>query len=159
MRLSILLTYFLGALVSSTHLSIFVPASHALPNPSTLPPSTSATLTTLGHSYVAPLSIDNNFAFRNVSAGSYLLSVSCATHEFAPLRIDVGAPGPGGEAKVEAWGTFRGNEWDNKGEVMPVGGENGVNVLEVRVVGGKEYYVPRSGCKFAPSEDGMGEVR
>ena len=55
-----------------------------------------------------------------------------------------------GKEKVEVWGTFRGNEWSNKGEVMKVvrfdGGE--VQVFEGRCLGGKEYFLERVGCKL-----------
>ncbi|KAJ9641929.1 hypothetical protein H2199_005143 [Coniosporium tulheliwenetii] len=44
---------------------------------------------------------------------------------------------------VQVWQTFRGNEWDNKGEVRGVG--RGRVVAEVRAVAGKEYYQERSG--------------
>lgn len=54
-------------------------------------------------------------------------------------------------AAVEVWQTFRGNEWGNKGEVVQV---QDVNVdgkvygFEVRVGGGKEYFLERSGCEY-----------
>jgi hypothetical protein len=54
-------------------------------------------------------------------------------------------------APVEVWGTFRGNEWGNKGEVVnvqDVDGDGKVWGFEVRVVGGKEYLLQRSGCEF-----------
>ncbi|KAJ4400829.1 hypothetical protein N0V85_005653, partial [Neurospora sp. IMI 360204] len=103
------------------------------------PPSTHGTLSTFGQTKSAPLSVANTLVFRNVTQGSYLLDIHCATHAFAPLRVDV-APildgvleeGDGqGEVKLEvkAWETYRGNDWDNKGEEAPRqtlrGGGNG----------------------------------
>jgi hypothetical protein len=131
----------------STPHTISIPSSHHLPNPAALPPSTTATLTTLAHTYSSHLSTSHTFRFRNVSApGSYLFSISCATHFFAPLRVDVAADGG-----VEAWRTFRGNEWGNKGEEVAVvvgeGGVAGDKVLEVRALGGKAYYMERQGCE------------
>lgn len=77
------------------------------------------------------------------------------------MRVDVfpstlidGAKAKGGVdgvvLEVEAWRTFRGNEWGNKGEKMGVSREvdGWVKVEGVRPLGGKEYYVQRAGCKF-----------
>ncbi|TVY51896.1 hypothetical protein LCER1_G004479, partial [Lachnellula cervina] len=73
-------------------------------------------------------------------------------HAFAPLRVDVSGTGAGdgngvGE-KVQVWGTFRGNEWGNKGEEYAVRKVGGVWVWEVRVIAEKEYFFERSG--FSP---------
>ncbi len=54
-----------------------------------------------------------------------------------PLRVDI-AP----DDVVEVWQTFRGNEWDNKGE------KKGLPV-ELQVLGAKQYYQAREGCKFS----------
>jgi ER membrane protein complex subunit 7 len=148
-----------------THLRILVPSTPALPNPATLPPTTSASLTTIAHLLHAPLRADNSFDFRNVSAGSYLLDIHSHTHVFAPLRVDVAAAAlvHGEQEKlpeVQVWGTFRGNEWGNKGEKLDVlelktedGAKNGEPVLafSVRAVGRKEYLLERQGCEFSPS--------
>lgn len=84
---------------------------------------------------------------------------------FEGLRVDVGGVEAENEAEgegegimgvagkerdgrgelVQVWQTFRGNEWDNKGEMRGVG--RGRVVAEVRAVAGKEYYQERSGCK------------
>ncbi|KAK3293388.1 uncharacterized protein B0H64DRAFT_465580 [Chaetomium fimeti] len=134
----------------TTTLTLRIPASGpSLPNPHLLPASTRATLTTLGGALSAPLSVANTFVFRNVSAGSYLADVHCATHAFAPLRVDVvGASGEGGKGKgkggVRAWETFRGNDWANTGEGAPVGEVDGGVLVEVRVLGGKGYFMERS---------------
>lgn len=130
-----ILAVLLIPLVSTTSLSFIVPPSALVPNPSTLPPSTSATLTDLGRVYTASLQRDNRFTFRNVSAGSYLLDVHCRDYVFAPLRVDVSS-----NDKVEAWQTFRGHEWDNKGEKLME------RPVQLKVLGGKDYYDQRSGC-------------
>lgn len=145
----------------STHLQILIPSQGALSHPSTLPPSTHATLTTLHQTYSAPITTANYFDFRNVSAGSYLLDVHCHTHVFAPLRVDVNqgvvdkveqVEGEGGEAQeVQVWGTWRGNEWSNKGEkveVQEVEGRVGVWGFSVKATSAKEYFVERAGCKL-----------
>ena len=49
------------------------------------------------------------------------------------------------DGTVEAWRTIRGNEWENKGEEFNVGEGN---VLEVKALGGKAYYMKRQGCEF-----------
>jgi hypothetical protein len=152
----------LAQLAIATHVRIRIPPSTSLANPSTLPPSTSGSLTTLSGIYTAPLRSDNTFDFRNVSTGSYLFDVHCATYAFRPLRVDIhdGIRLEGREAnhipEVQAWGTFRGNEWDNKGEIIPVkevgegkvGGDK-VYGFEVKVVGPKGYFLERSGCEYS----------
>ena len=58
---------------------------------------------------------------------------------------------PLGEGKgevVKVWGTFRGNEWENKGEVVEVSTEKGVWSFDVEARGPKEYLVERPGCEF-----------
>ncbi|KAK3371771.1 hypothetical protein B0T24DRAFT_630380 [Lasiosphaeria ovina] len=124
-----------------TSVTLRIPASHLLPNPGVLPPSTHATLSALGAGRAsAPLTAANTLVFGNVSAGSYLVDVHCATHAFAPLRVDVVSPDGGdGGLVVRAWETFRGNDWDNKGEAVPADGG-----IEVRVLGQKNYFMERS---------------
>jgi O-acetylhomoserine/O-acetylserine sulfhydrylase len=143
MRLKYLVLSLLTTLAYSTQLTIIIPASAVLPNPAILPPSTTGSLSTLSKDYSAPVSSTNAFSFRNVSGGSYLFTTNCATHAFGPLRIDVEDNGT-----VAAWGTFRGNAWDNKGEMMAVAVGN---VIEARAHSAKSYYMERSGCGFSPS--------
>jgi hypothetical protein len=163
MHISAALLPFLLPFSLAAHLRILIPASQSLPNPTILPPTTTATLTTLSSVIKTPLRADNTFDFRNVSTGSYLLDIHCATHTFAPLRVDVhdGLKLKDGHVKdvsvVEAWGTFRGNEWGNKGEVVnvqDVDGDGKVWGFEVRVGGGKEYFLERSGCRLPLSRIG-----
>lgn len=134
---------------ATTSITLALPPSASLPNPAALPPSTRASLSSLGVLLVAPLSTQNTFVFRNVSAGSYLADVACATHAFAPLRVDVDlVSGEAGGVTVKAWETYRGNEWGNRGEGVVPAGEGGW--LEVRVLGGKGYYSERSKCLCLP---------
>jgi ER membrane protein complex subunit 7 len=130
----------------STSLTLRIPPSAALPNPNVLPPSTHATLSALQTFLSAPLSTQNTFIFHNVTTGSYLLDVFCATYAFAPLRVDVSISAQPNEALlVRAWETYRGNDWDNKGEAIAIGEGN---VFETRVMGGKAYFMERSKCEF-----------
>lgn len=132
------------SLASTATITLRLPSPPALPNPNALPPSTRATLSTLGQPpYSAPLSTANTFVFRNVTAGSYLADVHCQTFAFAPLRVDV-ASGEDGDV-VSVWETFRGNDWDNKGEAVA---RDGVG-YEVRVLGAKSYFMERSKCEFS----------
>ncbi|KAI1817564.1 hypothetical protein GGS20DRAFT_531736 [Poronia punctata] len=134
------------SLISSTSaatVSFLIPPSPQIPNPAALSPSTHATLTALGASYSAPLSTDNTFVFRNVSVGSYLADIYCSTYGFAPLRVDVDVEGDGQEELVRAWETFRGNDWDNRGEQISAVDNGGA--FPVRVLGEKVYYTERSG--------------
>lgn len=149
MHLSLPLLLPLLPLSLALHLRVVLPATPSLPAPALLPPSTSASLTSQGHVYTAPLGVSSTFDFRNVSAGSYLLDVIGASHVFAPLRVDI-AESEAGDV-VKAWGTWRGNEWENKGEVVEVGvwGREG-KVVEVKAVGVKEYLIERTGCELLP---------
>jgi hypothetical protein len=141
------------SLISSTvatQLVLTIPSSPQLPNPSVLPSSTYATLSTLSSIYTAPLSYTNAFSFRNLTHGSYLLTVSSPTHNFVPYRIDIHVPLPNSDTPViEAFTTFRGNEWSNKGESITVEkiGEDKFKA-EVKVLGEKGYYIERVG--FSP---------
>lgn len=63
---------------------------------------------------------------------------------------DGNVAGAAGEG-VEAWGTFRGNEWGNKGEAAMVEREKEVWIFAVRALGGKEYLVQRVGCRCSHS--------
>ncbi|GAB1313013.1 hypothetical protein MFIFM68171_03223 [Madurella fahalii] len=145
----------------TTTVALRIPPTHLIPNPHTLPASTRATLSTLGKALAAPLSVANTFVFRNVTPGSYLADVHCATHAFVPLRVDVlraadDAEGGGGAGlRVAAWETYRGNDWGNKGEAVVVVGDTadvggggrdrgaGV-VMDLRVAGEKGYFMERS---------------
>ncbi|KAI1781064.1 hypothetical protein F4818DRAFT_436255 [Hypoxylon cercidicola] len=134
-----------------TTLTLRIPSTQQLPSPQVLPATTHATLTALGASYDAPLTTAGAFVFRNVTPGSYLADVHCGTHAFAPLRVDVVASGPGSEKKgakkedalaIRAWETYRGNDWENKGQEVPrSGGRDGG--FAVRVLGAKEYFIER----------------
>ncbi|KAH8888193.1 O-acetylhomoserine ami [Thozetella sp. PMI_491] len=123
-------------------------SSHLLPNPNVLPPSTHATLSTFHKSHSAPISTTNTFVFHNITAGSYLVDIHSPTHVFVPLRLDVLQPvddAPGAkearELTLKAWGTYRGNDWDNKGEAVMLQ-EGGV--FDVRAAAAKDYFVERS---------------
>ena len=140
----------LGLLPLALGLDLTIYLSASNPNPFTLPASTHATLATARSRLSAPLSAVNTFVFHNVTPGSYLADVHCPTDGFAPLRIDVkgggGAEGRGAVV-VEAWETYRGNEWDNKGERLEVKeGSAGLGV-EIKASGRKNYYSERAKCK------------
>ncbi|KAF2432211.1 hypothetical protein EJ08DRAFT_648299 [Tothia fuscella] len=141
------------ALTSAAHLTVSIPSSNLLPNPSILPPSTHATLHASGAPLSAPLTRANTFNFAHIPSGSYLLTIHCRDYFFEPLRVDVGNTAQGVEW-MNAWQTFRGNEWDNKGErrvevlasANPQGYVDEVKgKVEVRVLGAKDYYQQREG--------------
>lgn len=129
--------------LAETTLTLGLPTNQFLPNPNALPPSTVATLSTLGQAtHSAPLTTANTFTFRNLTSGSYLADIHCATHGFAPLRVDVLE-----NDEIRVWETYRGNDWDNKGEaIAPVNGK-----YEVKTLGHKNYYMERSKCTFHSS--------
>ena len=128
-------------------ITLYLPA---VPNPFTLPASTHATLSTLGRTFSAPISSVNTFVFHNVTPGSYLGDIHCKTDGFRPLRIDVVAapadePGQAHES-LHAWETFRGNDWANKGEKLPVKEGSAGTGFEVKSLGKKIYFVDRPSC-------------
>ncbi|KAI1105029.1 Cys/Met metabolism PLP-dependent enzyme-domain-containing protein [Jackrogersella minutella] len=135
-----------SAAPQQTTVTLWIPQSPQLPNPNALPATTHATLSSLGKAYDAPLTAAGSFAFRNVTPGSYLADVHCGTHAFAPLRVDVAASeaadGKGAGRTVvvaKAWETFRGNDWENKGqEAFRSAGR-----FALRALGPKEYYIER----------------
>lgn len=131
------------AAVAATTVTLYLPTT---PVPLTLSPRTHATLTALGQRFSAPVSDVHTFVFRNVTAGSYLVDIHCPTDGFAPLRIDIS--GEEEDAKVEAWETFRGNDWENKGEALALRrGSDGSSGFEVRALGRKSYFLERPTCK------------
>jgi hypothetical protein len=115
-----------------------------LPNPSKLPSSTNAILSSLGAPLVAPITASNTFLFSSVPAGSYLLSVFSRDAVFEDLRVDV-VKNDSTES-ASSWTTFRGNEWDNKGELRGSGEGSSVQI-EVRPLASKDYYQERSTCR------------
>lgn len=117
----------------AAHLTLLLPSLPALP------PSTHATLFTHNLTLTASLRRSNTFSFANLPSGSYLCEVFCRDYSFSPLRVDVDTSG-----KVEAWQTFRGNEWDNRGERLGAGSEL---VVEVKGAAQKGFYEGRGGCE------------
>lgn len=69
-----------------------------------------------------------------------------------PLRVDVSAAAEDAAAAgkteaVRAWETYRGNDWNNKGEALAVrDGADGSVGFEVRALGGKTYFMERPKC-------------
>jgi len=154
---------FLPLLPHALYLSLTLPPTALLPNPSLLPPSTHATLLGAGRTLTAPITRRNTFDFKRLTPGSYLLTFQCRDYTFAPLRVDVSSSPSNnepdqvaGQEKVEVWQTFWGNEWGNKGEYRGGGsvsttraGDEAV-MVEVRPERAKEYYSSRTGCEFCP---------
>ncbi|KAL1883065.1 hypothetical protein VTK73DRAFT_9991 [Phialemonium thermophilum] len=136
--------------VGTTTITFRVPATHLLSNPYVLPPSTHATLTTFGKppqsAYISSSRPEHGlgaFVFHNVTPGSYLVDVHCRTHSFAPVRLDVLEEDSASPSlTTRAWETYRGNDWNNKGEelVKLKGGES----FELRLFGSKDYFLERS---------------
>nr|CDP27217.1 Putative protein of unknown function [Podospora anserina S mat+] len=161
MRIPTLLSL-LGAATALTHnnpplqtsLTVHIPPSAPLPNPAALLPQTHATLNSLTKHHSAPLSDKSNFHFHNVTPGSYLLDIHCLTHAFLPLRVDISPssssssdPSEQSPIKIEAWETFRGNDWGNKGEKVSTevsDGKSGMMVVVARMAGQKSYFMERS---------------
>lgn len=141
----------------SASLTLYIPPSQRLPNPATLPASTHATLYAQGRPYTAHLTRKNTFEFEGLDPGSYLATVHCRDYLFSPLRVDVtasvAADGTKGTEKVAVWGTFRGHEWDNKGEKRGEG--MGDLTVELGVGPAKDYYQVRQGCEYIGNEESL----
>jgi hypothetical protein len=142
----------LFTLANAASITLYLPTHSKAPNPFSLPPTTHATLTSHGAYLSAPLTAVNTFVFHNVSEGSYLADVHCPTDGFVPLRVDVSAAAEDAAAAgkteaVRAWETYRGNDWNNKGEALAVrDGADGSVGFEVRALGGKTYFMERPKC-------------
>lgn len=137
-----------GALASAANLTISIPPSQHLPNPSTLPPSTHAILLgPPGVRYDAQIRRDNTLQFSDIPSASYLLTVHSRDYFFAPLRVDVQDQAASEEGTslqtMEAWQTFRGNEWSNKGPSY--GSAKGSLTIQVRAAAPKDFYQVRGG--------------
>lgn len=142
MRFPALAVPALAAPALTASITLYLPP---VPNPFTLPASTHATLSTLGSAFSAPISALNTFVFQNVTPGSYLADIHCKTDGFRPLRIDVARDADGKET-FQAWDTFRGNEWGNKGEALPVKDGSAGWGVEAKSLGKKLYFVDRPQC-------------
>ncbi|KAI9718627.1 MAG: hypothetical protein M1828_006635 [Chrysothrix sp. TS-e1954] len=145
----IVLSLLATRVVSLANLTLHLPPTDLSPNPSTLPPSTRATLVQRSAKYSALLTRRNTFDFTDISPGSYLLNVQCRDLAFAPLRVDVVGGGDGDELgdRISVWQTFLGNAWGNKGEMRGESREGRLSI-EVRPVAVKNYYMERAG--FSP---------
>ncbi|KAH9845275.1 ER membrane protein complex subunit 7 [Teratosphaeria destructans] len=132
----------LSTLASAARLTVnILPSQHL--NPSTLPASTHAVLTgPPGVRYDVPLRRDNTFALSNLAPSSYLLTIHSRDHFFSPLRVDV-SQGEGEGESIQAWQTYRGNEWGNKG--VSYGSGTGELSIDVQAGGKKEFYQDRGG--------------
>lgn len=137
-----LLACFFATLATAANISLSIAPSQHLLNPSSLPYNTQAQLAARGILLSTLLRADNTFYFENVPTGSFSLDVFCRDYFFEPLRVDVTTH------TVEAWQTFRGNEWDNKGESRVADGDAAVAKVQVHVLGPKQYYQKREGCKY-----------
>ncbi|KAK5122750.1 hypothetical protein LTR85_003665 [Meristemomyces frigidus] len=133
-------------LASAARLTVSIPPSPPLlPNPSTLPPSTHAVLVgPPGVHYDVPIRRDSTFVFPDVAEASYLLTLHSRDYFFPPLRVDVSkAADESQQQTIQAWQTFRGNEWDNKGPHY--GSGKGELQLQIQPSGHKEFYQERGG--------------
>jgi hypothetical protein len=67
------------------------------------------------------------------------------------MKVQESGAGVVSTTEVQVFGTFRGNEWSNKGEVTPVkemDGKTGAWGFEVKALGSKEYFVEKTGCMY-----------
>jgi hypothetical protein len=133
------------ALCKGPTLNLVLPATSALPNPSILPPSTQALLSSSSSHLTAPLSSSNSFSFRNLSSGSYTLDIACLTYTFPFYRVDVSDAGV-----IEVWQMFRTQGWAARGPRVGGGSRHDDDEITVSigVLGQKEFYETRAGCEL-----------
>lgn len=135
-----------ASLASAARLSVSIPASPPLlPNPATLPSSTHAVLIgPPGIRYDVPIKRDSTFTFPDLAEASYLLTIYSRDHFFPPLRVDVEkATGESQSQTIQAWQTFRGNEWTHKG--AHYGSGKGELQVSVQPSMPKNFYQERGG--------------
>ena len=146
-------------------LTLVLPPTQALHKPQSLPARTFATLTTTNLTLTATFTRASTFEFRDPPPGNYLCEVWTNSYVFVPMRVDVSMLPAGDDAgssngkedtvrsrsltkRVDVWQTFRGNEWDNKGELLGSGTmEQGGAQVNVGVLGVRDFYEVRQGCE------------
>lgn len=138
------------SLVQAAQLTISIPSSQILENPSALPPSTHATLLGPdGQLRRALLTRSNTLSFPSLPIGAHLLNIHSRDYIFAPLRVDVSpsTTAEGIEEIIEVHQTFRGNEWSNKGQKY--GSAKSQLILAIPPIGKREFYQKRGGFDIA----------
>lgn len=69
------------------------------------------------------------------------------------LRVDVSAAEADKAPSIQAWETYRGNDWNNKGEALGArDGSDGSVGFEVRALGGKTYFMERPKCTYSTAD-------
>ncbi|EME48056.1 hypothetical protein DOTSEDRAFT_167615 [Dothistroma septosporum NZE10] len=132
------------ALSTAARLTVSIASSQLLPNPQTLPSSSHAVLLgPPGVRYDALIRRDDTFVFSDVPDASYLLTIHTRDYHFPPLRVDVEQKEGESAQTIEAWQTFRGNEWSNKGPSYGAGKEE--LAVAVQPLGQKDFYQTRGG--------------
>ena len=96
-----------------------------------------------GVRYDAPIRRDNTFLFEDIPDASYLLTIHSRDHFFPPLRVDVTRNEGESSQNISAWATFRGNEWDNRGQSFGTGKD--VLKIDVKAGAEKQFYQERGG--------------
>ena len=108
------------------------------------------------HTYTsAPITASGKLVFSNVTAGSYLGEVHCATHVFVPLRVDIDGivgetEGAGQVLTARVTETYRGNDWANQGEALRKVAVDGTArsgptfIVAPLTLATKSYYTARS---------------
>lgn len=158
----------LTPIAQAAELTINLGSSSLLPNPSTLPASTHATLLSPdGQLYNARLTRTNSLIFKNLSLGSHLLTIYSPAIVYPPFRVDVDnkseepsttqtdplAPTSSASAAdttgsslqtIQVYQTFRANEWSNKGPRLGVS-NTGQLILTILPSARKEFYQKRGG--------------
>ena len=138
-----LLLLALPLLTACATLEIAIAPTLVIPNPHSLRYTTRAELSSSGPPLTAVINKANKFEFTNVPTGSHLLSIYASNHIFENLRIDVTQNGTVSEY-IQAWTTWRGNEWANKGELRGEGSDTAA--ISVHPVAVKQYYQERAQC-------------
>lgn len=140
----------LVSIVQAAQLTISIPSSQILENPSALPPSTHANLLGPdGQLRRALLTRSNTLSFPSLPVGAHLLNIHSRDYIFAPLRVDVfpSTTAEGTEEIIEVHQTFRGNEWSNKGQKY--GSAKSQLIIAIPPIGKRDFYQKRGGFDLA----------
>lgn len=145
--------YLLKSLLSWT-LLIVCSATLTIKVPGNLPPlpaSSRATLSTLGATFSALVTVRNDFVFHDTPSGNYDLSIACRDWAFERgLVIVAESPDDANLTKrnkpssFQIWRPVRGG-WD-KGALK--GSDDAAEaIVDVRLLGGRAFYEERQGCE------------
>ena len=145
--------YLLKSLLSWT-LLIVCSATLTIKVPGNLPPlpaSSRATLSTLGATFSASVTVRNDFVFHDTPSGNYDLSIACRDWAFerglvivAESPDDANPTERNKPSSFQVWRPMRGG-WDKR--ALKGSDDAAEAIVDVRLLGGRAFYEERQGCE------------